>query len=184
VPAVLTCEAVPAPVIREAHPEELDEVRALLVTAYLEHLPPASAPLPPAARESWESYRANIADVRSRLPHAKLLVATVGDRPLGTVTFYPRAGAAAQYPELPAAWAAFRLLGVHPDARGQGLGRLLTVECIQRARAAEAPVLGLHTTSVMAQARAMYVRMGFRASTEHDFSPAPGLVVEGYRLDL
>jgi ribosomal protein S18 acetylase RimI-like enzyme len=89
-----------------------------------------------------------------------------------------------RYPELPETWAGFRLLAVHPDARGHGLGRLLTLECLRRAREAEARTLGLHTSSLMAVARAMYLRMGFRHAPEHDFTPTPGFLVESYRMDL
>jgi GNAT superfamily N-acetyltransferase len=171
-------------VIREARADEIDRVSALLVAAYEEHLPPAHAGLAPAVRSVWEGYRADIANVRSRLPYSNLIVGVEGDRILGSVTFYPRAGALVRYPELPETWAGFRLLGVHPDARGQGLGRLLTLECIRRAREAGARTLGLHTSSLMAVARAMYLRMSFRHAPEHDFTPTPGFLVESYRMDL
>jgi ribosomal protein S18 acetylase RimI-like enzyme len=172
------------PVIRDARAEEIDGTAALLIAAYQEHLPAVTAALTPAARAVWEGYRQDIGNVRSRLPHSHLIVAVEGDRVLGSVTFYPRAGALVRYPELPESWAGFRLLGVHPEARGLGLGRRLTLECIRRAREARAPSLGLHTAGLMAVARAMYLRMGFRHAPEHDFSPTPGFVVEGYRMDL
>jgi ribosomal protein S18 acetylase RimI-like enzyme len=53
-------------------------------------------------------------------------------------------------------------LGVAPNARGRGLGRALTEECIRRARADGARTIGLATRDVMAAARAMYESLGFR----------------------
>ena len=78
----------------------------------------------------------------------------------------------------------FRLLGVHPDARGRGIGRLLTEECLRRARRAGRGAMGLHTTQPMAIARTMYERMGFVRMPEHDFYPVPGFHVMAYRLPL
>jgi ribosomal protein S18 acetylase RimI-like enzyme len=58
-------------------------------------------------------------------------------------------------------WAVLRMLSVDPIARGRGIGRLLTEECIARARRDGAPVIALHTSVVMEVALAMYVRIGF-----------------------
>ena len=71
-----------------------------------------------------------------------------------------------------------------PIRRGRGIGRLLTEECIRRARAAACPAIGLHTTELMAVARAMYERMGFVRAPERDFHPIPEIRVMGYRLNL
>jgi len=57
-------------------------------------------------------------------------------------------------------------------------------ECIRRARAWDAPFLQLHTMEVMQVARAMYERMGFARMPDLDFSPAEGVNVMGYGLDL
>ena len=77
-----------------------------------------------------------------------------------------------------------RLLAVAPAARGRGVGAALMRECIRRARANGATVLSLHTTDLMRVAKAMYERMGFVRATELDFRPAPGIVIQGFRLDL
>ena len=84
----------------------------------------------------------------------------------------------------PATWAGFRLLAVHPDARGRGVGRLLTEECIRRARETGRAAVGLHTTMLMNVARAMYERMGFVRIPEYDFFPIPSFRVMAYRLTL
>ena len=77
-----------------------------------------------------------------------------------------------------------RLLAVHPDARGRGVGEALMRECMARARGRGATTLGLHTTRIMAVAQRMYERMGFVRAPEYDFHPAPRIVVMAYKMKL
>lgn len=77
-----------------------------------------------------------------------------------------------------------RLLAVLPAARGQGVGTALMEECVRRARCAGAAAIGLHTMDMMRAAMRMYERMGFVRVPNLDFSPAQGVLVKGYRLDL
>jgi GNAT superfamily N-acetyltransferase len=178
-----------AVMIREARAGEFDEVAAVLQAAYEEHMPSADSPLSDQERAGWAGYGADIIDVRSRLDHTELIVAEEDGRVLGAVTFYPP-HAGVHYPtevdhqDFPPEWAAFRLLGVHPDARGRGLGRKLTEECLRRAAEHGAPVVGLHTLSMMETAGKLYVRMGWVRAPEWDIHPLPNLRVEAYRLDL
>jgi ribosomal protein S18 acetylase RimI-like enzyme len=58
-------------------------------------------------------------------------------------------------------WPVMRMLVVHPSSRGLGVGRLLTHDCIERARRDKAEVFALHTTKLMSVAVSMYERMGF-----------------------
>ena len=53
------------------------------------------------------------------------------------------------------------MLVVDPAARGQGIGRQLTEECLRRAERDQASVIALHTTPIMTVALPMYQRMGF-----------------------
>lgn len=58
-------------------------------------------------------------------------------------------------------WPIVRMLSVAPEARGHGIGRLLVLDCIQRARADHAPLLALHTSHVMRDALELYASLGF-----------------------
>jgi len=58
-------------------------------------------------------------------------------------------------------WPIIRMLVVKPAARGKGLGRHLTEECIKRARRDNSPIIALHTTPIMTVALPLYLRMGF-----------------------
>ncbi len=145
----------------------------MLKAAYEEY----AASLSPA---SWNAYLENIMDVHGRLPVSQLIVAEVDKRLAGAVTLYLD-GSEEGWRE---GWAGIRLLAVHPDHRGRGIGRALMEECIRRCRERRIRTIGLHTTELMAIARGMYERMGFQRVPEFDFHPAPGVVVTAYKLDL
>ena len=162
--------------VRDAGVEELDQVSLLIRDAYQEY----QANFSP---EVWERYSRDIMDVRSRLDTSELIVAENSGRLVGAVTFYPNTSPSDQG-GWPAGWTGIRLLAVHPDARGMGIGRVLMDECLRRSRLLSATALGLHTTELMGIARGMYERMGFARVPEYDFQAGPEVVVLGYRLDL
>jgi DNA-binding MarR family transcriptional regulator/ribosomal protein S18 acetylase RimI-like enzyme len=66
--------------------------------------------------------------------------------------------------------ARIRMLIVDPAARGQGLGRRLTQECIGFARAAGYTGMTLWTHSVLTAARHIYEQAGFRLTAEETHS--------------
>jgi ribosomal protein S18 acetylase RimI-like enzyme len=162
--------------IRDVRSHELDTTAEIMVAAYREYVPPDAPPL-------LQGYLDEIRDVRSRLAESTLILAEDGGQILGAVTYY---GDATREPHAPwpAGWANFRLLAVAPSARGKGIGRALTEECLARARATGRSTIGLHTTQMMQVARAMYERMGFVRVPEFDFSPMPGFLVMAYGLTL
>ncbi len=77
-------------VLRDAGPEELDEVTEVILRAYEEYTP---SPLPQVWEEAWNAYWHDIGDVRGRLDQAELILAELAGRIVGTVTFSRRAGA-------------------------------------------------------------------------------------------
>lgn len=162
--------------IRGARPDELETTSAIIRAAYAEY-----AEAMPGGR--WERYMRHAADVWSRREEAELIVAELEGRLVGTVTFYPDASrsGAGGWPE---GWAGIRLLAVHPEARGWGIGRALTEECIARARAQGAAAVGLHTTELMAVAKAMYERMGFARVPDLDYRPSSGSHALAYQFSL
>ena len=159
--------------VRDARPEELDDVAQLLEESYRQY-----APLMPA--EAWEEYRQDIRDVRARLPESQLIVALLNERLAGAVTLYLEKSETLSWPD---GWAAIRLLGVHPSFRGKGIGTALVEECIQRSRTRGLRTIGLHTTIQMDVARQIYENIGFVRAPEFDFHPDETIVVMAYRLD-
>lgn len=136
--------------------------------------------------ENWKFYRKNILDTLADVKPAEQIVAENDRGIIGTVLLYPAGtqvhgpdgkSIGLQVPEV-------RLLAVLPTARGQGVGVALMQECIRRARQSGAAALGLHTTDMMNVAMRMYENMGFMRVPALDLSPAEGIIVKGYRIDL
>ncbi len=161
--------------VRDARPGDLDALSALIRDSYEEYR--GSIP-----EWVWQSYAQDITDVAHRLEAGEVIVAEMQGRLVGTISFYPDGRRSDEgWPE---GWASLRVLAVHPDCRGLGVGRRLMEECFRRCREKGIPTVGLHTSKLMAIAREMYRRMGFQRVPQFDFHPAPEVVVEAYRLDL
>jgi DNA-binding MarR family transcriptional regulator/N-acetylglutamate synthase-like GNAT family acetyltransferase len=95
-----------------------------------------------------------------------------------------RAGAAALVRENDRT-AKLRLLIVEPDARGFGVGRRLVEECVRFARASGYRKITLWTQSILAAARAIYLRAGFQKKREEPHASfGKKLVGEYWELKL
>ncbi|MBI4794654.1 MAG: GNAT family N-acetyltransferase [Deltaproteobacteria bacterium] len=158
-------------VIRDAAPEELDDIDALVKAAYLEF-----RPLFP--EKVWQAWMDNVSQT-VRTPAGMLLIAVVGGVILGVIKFYPDASQSGMG-QWPQGAAAIRILAVSPAARGRGYGTLLTGECLRRAREMQISTIFLCTGEFMHAARHIYEKLGFRRVPEFDRDPGP----IAYRLDL
>ena len=167
--------------IRNASASEFKEIGKLMVDVYshLEGFPKES--------EQPEYYKLlhHIGDF-TNTPETELLVAvSPNGRIVGAVVFfgdmqyYGSGGSATQEKNA----AGFRLLAVDPATRGQGIGRLLTMECIKKAREKKLSQVIIHTTMAMQQAWRMYEGIGFKRSEDLDFLQQ-GFPVFGFRLIL
>ena len=160
--------------IREARAGELEAVEALVKGAYREF-----RELVP--EEGWERWMASITLAVSE-GEGLLLVAEVEGAIQGTVQFFPDASRSRQG-QWPAGAATIRLLAVRPEARGRGLGTLLTQECLRRARALKIPTIYLYTGRFMLAAQHIYEQLGFQRAPEYDpFPGQPGPIA--YRVEL
>jgi GNAT superfamily N-acetyltransferase len=165
--------------IRRARPDEYAALGDLTAHVY------QSLPGMPQG-DVFQAYFDEVRDVAGRAaqPGIVMLVAARGDELLGGVTFCEDLKSYGAPTEAAGADAAgFRFLVVGDAARGLGLGRALTEECLRRARALGRQQILLHTTEVMPVARAMYERMGFQRAPELDFG-AGDFTVMGFRLKL
>jgi GNAT superfamily N-acetyltransferase len=88
-------------------------------------------------------------------------------------------------PEPEGSIAQLRILLVHPDGRGHGLGGRLVDTCMEFARAAGHTRMRLWTNDVLAAARHIYLQRGFtltREESHHSFGV--DLVGQTYEADL
>lgn len=75
------------------------------------------------------------------------------------------------------------MLAVDPDARGLGVGKALSMACIERARNLGKGKVVIHSTEAMKVAWGMYERLGFERALDLDFMQQK-LKVYGFRLIL
>lgn len=179
-----TSSSRPLATIRATAAADVDAVRGLIARAYAEY----QGVLSPAL---FGAYVADLADVERRTDDgAIVLVAEIDDQIVGTVTLYLDATTADF--GWPSSWAAIRALAVDPSHRGHGTARRLVEAAIDRASAAGAPVVGLHTAQFMADAVRLYERLGFTRDTAFDvdagdvfdIADRDAPLVIAYRLDL
>ena len=151
--------------IREGRPDELDEIVALVQTAYREFKEYFPA-------EQWEAWMENIREI----VHAGAGVLIVAEEQgrIRAVKFYPFANQA-RMGHWPRPAAAMRILAVHPDSRGQGYGTLLTRECISRARPLKIHRMFLSTPAPSWRRPATFTRAwALKGPLEHrDRAPSP-----------
>ncbi len=116
----------------------------------------------------------------------ELFVAIINDQKVaGTVLFF---GDMAYYGSKGTATkakntAGFRFLGVDPDAQGLGIGKALSLHCIDRAKELKCKQVIIHSTEAMKTARSMYLKIGFEKAPYLDFD-WDGYGVYGFKLDL
>lgn len=116
-------------------------------------------------------------------PHEQI-VAEQGGRLVGSVLLFPAAGGDTGGSGGRMIWPELRLLAVAPEARGQGIGAALVRACIERARAAGAPALGLYTSASMRSAIVLYERLGFTRVPEYDLQPPGAGLITAYHFAL
>jgi len=167
--------------IRNADTLEFEEIGKLLIRVYsqLEGFPKENE------QPNYYKMLANIGDF-TQYPETELLVVTDQKNTiLGAVVYfndmqyYGSGGIATQEQNS----AGFRLLGVDTNARGKGIGKLLTQECINKTIKTKQKQLIIHSTLAMKTAWKMYENLGFKRSEDLDFMQGE-LAVFGFRLSI
>ena len=158
--------------IRAYEQADADAVNAVALAAFAQYQ---------GIYQSWETLSRGVGSMASLADHAELIVAEEGDRIVGAVAYCPP-GSTPRAEFFEPDWPIIRMLVVEPAARGKGVGRRLTAECIERARRAGAPLISLHTSPAMKVALEMYLRMGFEL--ERVIAPRFGVPYAVYTLHL
>jgi len=158
---------------RRARPDDLAAVGEVTVAAYAEF-----------EGDDTEEYVHHLRDAATRDREAELWVATPDDSEeiLGTVTICP--------PGSPWREVAhdgegeFRMLAVSPSARGAGVGAALLGLVVEHFRRDGSSRVVMSTLPRMQAAQRVYQRAGFTRLPERDWSPAPGIDLIAYGLEL
>ena len=141
-------------IVRSAKPTEFEEIGKLLVQVYsqLEGFPKESE------QPNYYKMLANVGELTNK-PETELLVAVTSNGKIaGAVVYfsdmkyYGSGGTATSETNA----SGFRLLAVDPSSRGQGIGTILTKECIRKARDKKHAQVVIHTTMSMQTAWKMY----------------------------
>jgi ribosomal protein S18 acetylase RimI-like enzyme len=138
--------------IRHYYPADAEAVNAVALAAFAQYR---------GVYDDWETLSRGVGATSTLAEHAELIVAEEDAKVAGAVAYCPpRSQPRADFFE--PHWPIIRMLVVDPAARGRGIGRRLTEECITRARRDGAEVIALHTSPAMEVALTLYLRMGFR----------------------
>ncbi|MET0928833.1 MAG: GNAT family N-acetyltransferase [Aeromicrobium sp.] len=165
-------------VVRLAREDEYEAIGALTVAGY-----DADGYLLYPDGSYDHTYAAWLADAAARGRDDVLIVATLGDELVGTVTWCPFGSASAQLAHAPHQ-GEFRTLSIVPTARGRGIGRALVTECLDRARAQGLTEVLLCSLVEMAPAHRLYAALGFVRRPELDWSPETGVDLRAFSLDI
>ena len=165
--------------IRNADPSEFGDIGKLMVHVYaqLDGFPGK------AEQPAYFKMLENVGEL-AKNPGTEILVAVSAGRGiagavvyLGDMEYY---GSGATIAEKKNA-SGFRLLCVDPGERGKGIGRLLAMECIRKAKDKNHSQVIIHSTKVMVTAWRMYEDMGFKRAEDLDFNQG-NFPVFGFRL--
>ena len=147
-------------IARNARPHEFEEIGKLMVRVYsqLKGFPNASE------QPDYYKMLANIGEL-TKNPATELLVAVSAKGKIGggvvyisDMAYYGSGGTATQEKNA----SGFRLLAVDPSVRGQGIGKLLSNECIKKAKLIKQNQVVIHSTKAMQIAWKMYEKLGFK----------------------
>lgn len=167
--------------IRTAQPSEFKQTGELMVKVYsqLEGFP---------KQEEQPEYYEMLANIGEwcQKPCTELLVAVLHNGQIGgavvyfsDMQYYGSGGTATQEKDA----VGFRLLAVDPELRGLGLGKEITLACVEKAKNDGVDNLVIHSTEYMRVAWNMYEKLGFKRATDLDFMQEE-LPVFGFRLEL
>jgi ribosomal protein S18 acetylase RimI-like enzyme len=131
-----------------------------------------------------DEYSAELRDIEGRAAVCPVLVAVDGDGTVvGAVAYVP--GPDNPMSELEREGeAGIRMLAVDPAAQGRGIGRALTVACIERARAEGRTGVALYTEPDNDRAHRLYASLRFVRDPARDWEYEPGERLVAFQLSF
>ncbi len=113
---------------------------------------------------SWKLMQKNLRNIKARAEVAEFTICHSGNDIIGSVAYCPagKGDPAIFKPDM----ASILLLAVHPQHRGKGIAKTLTIECIAKAKNDKASSIGLFTSELMQSAQHIYRSLGFQQESE------------------
>jgi ribosomal protein S18 acetylase RimI-like enzyme/pimeloyl-ACP methyl ester carboxylesterase len=147
--------------IRAAEERDYEPIAILNVEAYREFKQDLD-------EESWAAMQSNLTDVATRASESEIVIAEDATSIVGAVAYYPPGGkrSFSLAPSIPPDCSYMGVLAVEPSHRHQGIGKGLTLECVQRARRDGSSAIWLATSDLMKEARTLYQGMGFAMQSD------------------
>jgi len=158
--------------VRPAHTAELPVVGDITAAAYAAD----------GLLVEDDPYVAHLRDAATRAREAELYVGLLDDQVAGTVTFCPEGSPWSEIAQ--PGEGEFRMLAVAPAARGAGIGGSLLDLVVEHFRREGASRVVMSTLPRMRSAHRIYERAGFVRLPERDWSPAEGIDLITYVLEL
>lgn len=158
--------------VREVRPDEYAAAGDVAVEGYRDFY-----------REALGSYADRLRDVATRSEGAVVLVAVEDDEVVGTVTYVPDATSDHAHHQLHHE-ASIRMLSIAPKHKRRGIGTMLSVACIDRARTEGKRAVSLHADEIMEGACRLYERLGFVRDPDRDYRPDDETFLVCYMLEL
>jgi ribosomal protein S18 acetylase RimI-like enzyme len=144
---------------REGFKDDLKQIRELAVISYRQYANVLNT-------ENWEKLNISLNSestfsdiIEKSIP----FVCTDNDTIVGMAFFYPHGNPTDIYQDN---WCYIRMVGVHPHYSGRGIGRKLTMMCIEKAKDLHEKTIALHTSEFMDAARHIYESIGFKVLKE------------------
>lgn len=156
--------------IRPVRPDEYEAVADLNVRSYT------------TIYDDLGDYESVLRRVAHRAAAADVLVGMLDGTLAGTVTYVPGPGPYAEGDDPDAAW--IRMLAVEPELERRGIGRALTMACVERARAAGRARILLNTGDPQLAAQRLYEGLGFDRRPELDEHVEDDFWLRAYSLEL
>lgn len=164
--------ASPGVEIREVASDEFDAAGEVAVAGYEEFY-----------GHDLGYYADRLRDIASRSKDATVLIAVEDGVIVGTVTYVADPGSASAV-DMRDDEAMIRMLSVAPAHKRRGVGRALSVACIERARSEGKRAVVLHADEIMEASQRLYESLGFRREPARDFRPDDQTFGLCYVLDL
>ena len=144
----------PAYIFRSGNSDDIDQIKKLTLYSYMQFRKVISD----ENARVWEESLGNEITYKELFLIARCFVSEYKGNIVGCAFLIPHGN---PYKWFQSDWAYIRLVAVHPDCKGNGVGKQLTQLCIDAATSAGEKTIALHTSEFQNAARHIYESMGF-----------------------